>query len=438
VTASPFALQTRGLLVDADGNVGVGTSSPTEMIHLSRPFAQTALRFQTIRFQEGPPLPSLRSPGDATAFDLGQVWDDPNLARLSDDVRANNNLFAGPGDPDPNVTQPMDLTNFGFTLPAGALVVGVAVHIEGSGTCSCSDCDRCFVLVEAEILGGDAASNGALIEVVPTELTQTLGGTLDTWGLELTAEHVNAANFGVRLTAQLALRDIFLCFPAPLGCSYVDCDCTGSGDVNIDAVSVTVSFYAAGETSTPADFSLGIPEDRALLQIAPTPDLTNPAVSITRAGNVGIGTPDPLTFKLAVNGVAAKPGGEQWAQFSDSRLKHDITPMSATLDRLLSLRGYEFEYTPEAIANKLALPGRQVGLLAEEVERVFPDWVARDAEGYRYVTERGTTALLVEALRDLRDEKNAELSRLRADKDAEIAELRVRLARLEALITPRP
>jgi hypothetical protein len=109
--------------------------------------------------------------------------------------------------------------------------------------------------------------------------------------------------------------------------------------------------------------------------------------------------------------------------FSEERLKHDITPMSGTLDRLMKLHGYSYEYNPEAVQNRLALPGRQIGLMAQEVETVFPDWVDRDSEGYRYVTERATTALMVEALRDIRNEK-----------DREIDALKARIEHLESLI----
>lgn len=146
----------------------------------------------------------------------------------------------------------------------------------------------------------------------------------------------------------------------------------------------------------------------------------------TTAG-VCIGATNPGAFTFAVSGTAAKTGGGSWAVFCDSRLKHDIRPMSGTLDKLLGLRGYTYEYNANAIQNRLALPGTQIGLMAEEVERVFPDWVAKDADGYRYVTERATTALMVEALRDLRAEKDKAI----AEKQAQIDALNARLDRLE-------
>lgn len=159
-------------------------------------------------------------------------------------------------------------------------------------------------------------------------------------------------------------------------------------------------------------------------------------------GAVTIGDGSQTQFPLAVFGDAAKTGGGSWSSLSDSRLKHDITPMQGTLDRLLSLRGYTFEYNADVIEKGIARPGQQIGLLAQEVERVFPDWVGRDADGYRFVTERATTALMVEALRDLRAEKDREIRVLQneavtrevdaATKQREIDELKARLDRLEA------
>jgi hypothetical protein len=57
-------------------------------------------------------------------------------------------------------------------------------------------------------------------------------------------------------------------------------------------------------------------------------------------------------------------------------------------------------------------PVRQTGLIAQEVLEVFPDWVGTDEEGYLYVTERGLTAMLIEALRELRQEKDEHIEQL--------------------------
>lgn len=154
--------------------------------------------------------------------------------------------------------------------------------------------------------------------------------------------------------------------------------------------------------------------------------------------SIGIGTTNiPAGSVLAVNGNAAKVGGGSWAVFCDPRLKHDIKPLEGTLDRLLQLRGYSFVYNTEAVKQERGLPGTQLGLMADEVQQVFPDWVTEDRDGYRYVTERATTALMVEGLRDLRAEKDAGDAALReqlSKMEAENAELKAKIAEIEKAV----
>ena len=59
-------------------------------------------------------------------------------------------------------------------------------------------------------------------------------------------------------------------------------------------------------------------------------------------------------------------------------------------------------------------------MIAQEVEEVFPDWVSEGGHGYKTVTFRGFEALTVEALRDLREEKDRQSTELRGQKDNEI------------------
>ncbi len=157
---------------------------------------------------------------------------------------------------------------------------------------------------------------------------------------------------------------------------------------------------------------------------------TVPPNGMRIAGAVGIGA-DPGAFTLVSNGDAAKPGGGSWSNFSDARLKRDIRPIEpGMLDRLLSLHGRTFDYLETAVENRLGLPGRQTGLIAQEVQAVFPDWVGADDEGYLYVTERGLTAIVVEALRELRSETDAQVASLRAENQ----ELRRRLEQIETAL----
>ncbi len=146
---------------------------------------------------------------------------------------------------------------------------------------------------------------------------------------------------------------------------------------------------------------------------------------------VAVNSTNTSGFDFAVNGTAAKLGGGSWSVYSDARLKHSVEPLpQGTLDRLLKLQGYTFEYKQEAIENNLALPGRQTGLIAQEVREIFPEWVDTNDEGFLFVTERGVTALFVEAMRELRAEKDAEIGEL----NRKIDQLSQRLEELEGVI----
>jgi len=406
------------------GNVGVGTDTPTEMLHLQRPYATTAVRFQSVRFDQGAPVSSLRAPGSAATSGVGTTWNTPGAALASDDAWAASNLSAIVGEPDADQSRFLDLSALGFALPAGAEVAGIIVQTEGHATAGCSDCEVGVVNLSMELLGGPAESVRQSVSLTPSDASHVRGGTFDSWGLEWTPEAINAAGFGVRLSANLVVGNEICIFGV---CGILPCDCTGTGTSFVDAVTIRVNYYDAPTTSTPFDWSIGIPETSSGLHVSPTANLGSPAIFVDTAGHVGINTTAPGPFHLAVAGLAAKSTGSTWAALSDRRLKRNIEPLTGALGRLLSLQGATFEFTEEGLRTGLALPGRQVGLIAQDVELVFPEWVGESSEGYKFITETGTTALLVEALRELRAEKNAEL----LQKDAEIDELRRRLTKLE-------
>ncbi len=152
---------------------------------------------------------------------------------------------------------------------------------------------------------------------------------------------------------------------------------------------------------------------------------------INGVDGVGINTNDPQGFILACNGAAAKPGGGSWSSLSDQRLKKHINTMDGALESMLRLRGVTFEYIdPEAINEA---QGIRLGMVAQEVEDVFPQWVDERPDGYKYLTFSGFEALAVEALRELRAEKDAQI----AAQEEQIDRLEARLKALEALIKQR-
>ena len=115
---------------------------------------------------------------------------------------------------------------------------------------------------------------------------------------------------------------------------------------------------------------------------------------------------------LDVTGAARKPGGGSWSVLSDVRLKKNVKPLKGALDKLLQLHGVSFEWRkPEEQGN---LTGTQMGLVGQEVEEVFPEWVDTDAGGYKDLTVRGFEALTIEAFKELKADNEALRSRIEA------------------------
>ena len=82
---------------------------------------------------------------------------------------------------------------------------------------------------------------------------------------------------------------------------------------------------------------------------------------------------------------------------SDLRLKQNVEPVRHALALLLKLQGRSFEWQDP----KKAKRGRTMGLIADEVEQVLPEWVVTSPSGYKAITTTGMDALVVEAIREL-------------------------------------
>jgi hypothetical protein len=114
---------------------------------------------------------------------------------------------------------------------------------------------------------------------------------------------------------------------------------------------------------------------------------------------------------LVVTGTARKPGGGAWADLSDRQLKTNIQQLKGALDTVLRLRGVSFEWLEPAKHGNLT--GPQIGMIAQEVETVLPDWVSTTPEGYKLLAIRGFEALTIEAFRALQAQHDALVARVK-------------------------
>lgn len=162
---------------------------------------------------------------------------------------------------------------------------------------------------------------------------------------------------------------------------------------------------------------------------------TVPANGMRIAGAVGIGI-DP-TESLHVSGNI-RATGSVFASCgtltcSDERYKTNFEPVRRALEAILALRPVRYDWKREQFPYQNFPSDRQLGLIAQEVQKVAPEVVQKGSDGYLAVDYARLTPLLVEALKELEADKNAEIACIRAENEA----LTARLERIEKLLTDR-
>lgn len=103
---------------------------------------------------------------------------------------------------------------------------------------------------------------------------------------------------------------------------------------------------------------------------------------------------------------------------SDRRLKTEIEPIVDPVGILSHIGGVSYRFDKESdLAKKAGLDfpaGRQIGVLAQDVEKVLPEAVVKDGNGVLSVNYNGLTGVLIEAIKQQQKELDAMRSELKA------------------------
>ena len=130
---------------------------------------------------------------------------------------------------------------------------------------------------------------------------------------------------------------------------------------------------------------------------------SNELMRIVGNGNVGIGTAAPTqklhVFNGTTNGTYTTTG---WVHSSDKRLKTNITPLQNSLDKITHLTGVSYNWKNAPNSNS------QVGFIAQDVEKVFPEVVVVDSDGNYGMAYQNLVAPMVEAIKELNQKNEAQ------------------------------
>ena len=108
--------------------------------------------------------------------------------------------------------------------------------------------------------------------------------------------------------------------------------------------------------------------------------------------NVNESTDLPLTYNLEVSGSIRTSAAV--FQSSDERLKSNILTVTDGLSKVVSSRGVTFDKDGT----------NQYGVIAQEIQKVLPEVVSEDNNGYLSVNYNGIVGVLIEAIKELKNE----------------------------------
>lgn len=243
----------------------------------------------------------------------------------------------------------------------------------------------------------------------------TIGGTASQNGFVLTNGNINISNGNITASGGLTLTN---------------------GGITANSGSLSIkSVTAIGATGTDGVISAGQKITAPLIDAGNSGTINTGTLVVNAAGNVL--TPSlNLTSNLAsiaMNGTFAKlniDGGQSTVNIggtltskdilatgtlkcngditafatSDKRLKKNITVIDNSLDKISKLSGVNFDWDTEL---QSVHEGADTGVIAQEVEEVMPTAVTTRENGYKAVKYDRLIPLLIEAVKELKEQNVA-------------------------------
>lgn len=183
-----------------------------------------------------------------------------------------------------------------------------------------------------------------------------------------------------------------------------------SGKVSISgATSINSTLYVAGATTMSSAL--------------------NVSGVLTSYGNLLV--QNTSTFNAAMSGTSANFSSCVVASNlscpSDLRYKKNIVPMENSLSNILKINGVHYYWKQEEFPEKHFSDKNQIGFIAQEIEKIFPEMVITDEKGFKSVDYARLTPVLVEAIKELN---------LRNEKlESKNQKLESRLDKIEAMLS---
>jgi cytoskeletal protein CcmA (bactofilin family) len=179
----------------------------------------------------------------------------------------------------------------------------------------------------------------------------------------------------------------------------------GSNSLDANSLKVTNAITATAQNHQLSDFTIS---NGSI--VSTTPTISHGSNNLTTTGDI---SSTNMSFTTQLSGATATFTADCTAlnfyATSDVNLKHEIRPIEGAVAQCQKLRGVEFKWKHGNDKRD------QMGVIAQEVEEVYPSLVA-EIDGHKRVDYSKLVGLLIEAVKELKAE-SAQLKQ-------EVAELR--------------
>ena len=138
-------------------------------------------------------------------------------------------------------------------------------------------------------------------------------------------------------------------------------------------------------------------------------NLANTANALTTTASYQVGSFGVGTAASGVLGEIRAANNITAYYSSDSRLKENVVNIPNALSKVKSLNGVSFDWTDKYLTEHGGEDGyflrkHDIGIIAQELEKILPEIVADRPDGYKAVKYERIVALLIEAIKELSDE----------------------------------
>ena len=308
----------------------------------------------------------------------------------------------GIGTSNPHASAALEIqsTSKGFLFPRMTEVARDAISNIATGlTIYCTDCGTSG---EGVLQVYNASNWEDLNDFVSAStggmFTEKVGigtiGTTPIYALDVDAKDKGSSTYSARFTNSAPENDLYNIVLFTQGESGTAEGYLGTGGSNVTNPAFKNNFVVGTKNNTPLVLNTNDTE----------------RMRIDANGNVGIGTDDCDGYKLKVNGEIHATSGtaNSWTSTSDRRWKKKVHTLDNSLDKIAALRGVSYLWRVDDFPNKNFSDGTQLGVIAQEIETVFPELVHTDKKGYKSVQYSNIVAPLIEAIKTLKHQNEAQ------------------------------